>query len=433
VRAQRPHGARTEAWLKRDAAVITPAYHRYTDIVAVRGEGSYLFDVEGRKFLDLSCGIAVTSLGHSHPAVVEAVREQAARLTHVSVTTQHDLNIRLAEKLVDIAPAGLQMCFFGNSGAEAVEGAMKLARRVTGRTEIIAFNGGFHGRTFGAMSLTTSKSHYREGYGPLLPGIHHVPYAYPLRMGGEDASVLRSEAAIMALFERHDPSSFAAFIVEPVLGEGGYVVPPPGFMPMLRRLADEHDILLIADEVQSGMCRTGEWWAVDHTGCLPDVMLVAKALANGMPISAILARRDLMGAWPPGAHGSTFGGNPVSCAAALATIDVMEKEGLAARAARLGSDIHERLSESVARQEGVAELRGIGMMIGVEFEADGAARNGKERQEAVRRACLDNQVLLLSCGSEDEVIRMIPPLNISPEDLDKGLTVFEEAVASTAA
>jgi 4-aminobutyrate aminotransferase len=423
---------RTAQWLQRDAAVITPAYHRYTDIVATRGEGSYLHDVDGRAYLDFGSGIAVTSLGHGHPAVIEAVKAQVERLVHVSVTAQHELNIRLAERLCELTPPGLEMCFLANSGAEAVEGAMKLARRVLGRTEIIGFRGSFHGRTYGALSLTTSKAHYREGYGPLLPGVHHVPFPYPLRMGGAEAALAETEDAILELFSRVDPRTVAAFVVEPVLGEGGYVVPPAGFLPMLRRIADQHGILLVADEVQTGIARTGRMFAVEHTATVPDVLLSAKALGSGFPISAIIGRRDLMEAWPPGAHGSTFGGNPVSCAAALATLDVVEREGLADRAARLGEGVLGRLQESVAPNPGVAEVRGVGLMVGVEFGPDGDRRTPKERQEAVRLACLEREVLVLSCGGDDEVIRLIPPLTILQDDLDRGLSVFEEAVGATA-
>src|SRR5438445_1945872 len=369
MRQQRPRGEKTAAWLKRDAAVITPAYHRYTLLVAVRGEGSYLHDVEGNAYLDFACGIAVTSLGHAHPAVVEAAKRQVDQLVHVSVTAQHELNIQLCERLVELTPPGLDMCFLSNSGAEAVEGAIKLARRPVGRTESIAFTGAFHGRTYGALSLTTSKYNYRDGYGPLLPGVHVVPYPRPLHMGGEEAALEVTRNAIDELFNHVDPRTVAAFVVEPVLGEGGYIVPPRGFLPLLRRVADEHGILLIADEVQTGICRTGRFVAVEHSQTVPDVMLLAKALGSGFPISAIVARRDLMESWPPAAHGSTFGGNPVSCAAALATLEVMEREGLADRAARIGGRVLERLRESVGTEAGVAEVRGLGLMLGVEFGA----------------------------------------------------------------
>ena len=432
MKPQRPQGAETAAWLKRDAAAITPAYHRYTDVVAVRGEGSYIVDVEGRRYLDFGSGIAVTSLGHGHPAVIAAVKDQVEKLVHVSVTTNHELNIRLAERLIEVTPDGLDMCFLANSGAEAVEGAIKLARRVLGRTEIVAFTGGFHGRTYGALTLTTSKEYYRTGYGPLLPGVHHVPYPRPLSMGGEDAALEVTRTAIDQLLTDVPPSTIAAFVVEPVLGEGGYIVPPAGFMPMLREYADRHGILLVADEVQTGIARTGRMFASEHTATVPDVLLVAKALGSGFPISAIVGRRDLMEAWPPAAHGSTFGGNPVSCAAALATLEVIEREALAERAARLGAGILERLRESVGRDEGVAEVRGLGMMVGIEFSAGAKHAQARDRQEEVRGHCLERDMLVLSCGSEDEVIRLIPPLNISQSDLDRGLSTLEEVVAHTA-
>ncbi|MHB8509278.1 MAG: aspartate aminotransferase family protein [Candidatus Dormibacteria bacterium] len=433
MRIQGVSGPETRRWLDRDRQVITHAYHRYNDLVVDRGEGSRLFDVEGRAFIDFACGIAVTSLGHGHPAVLDAARRQMEKLVHVSVVAQHELNVRLAERLVELAPAGLEMAFLANSGAEAVEGAIKLARRVLGRSEIVAFTGGFHGRTYGAMTLTSSKAHYSDGYGPLLPGVHHVPYPRPLDMGGDDAALGVTRAGIEDLFSRVSPGTVAAFVVEPVLGEGGYVVPPPGFMPMLRQLADEHGILLVADEVQSGVARTGKWWAVDHSSTAPDVMLVAKALGNGFPISAILGRRDLMEAWPPAAHGSTFGGNPVACAAALATLEVIEEQGLARRAGDLGAEILERLTEATGSDAGVRQVRGLGLMLGIEFQADGRHDSGRERQEAVRAASLAHGLVILSCGRDDEVIRLIPPLNISGGDLDEGLGALESAISHTAA
>jgi 4-aminobutyrate aminotransferase len=453
MRTRGTSGEKTQAWLQRDHGVITHAYHRYTDIVAERAEGSWIWDVEGRRYLDFACGIAVTSLGHGHPRVLEAARRQMEKLVHVSVVTQHEQNILLSERLVQLTPPGLDMVFLANSGAEAVEGSIKLARRVLGRSEIVAFSGGFHGRTYGALSLTSSKQHYREGYGPLLPGIHHVPYPRPLEMGGEAAALEVTRSAIEALFERVPPRTVAAFLVEPVLGEGGYVVPPLGFLPMLRQICDREGILLIADEVQSGVARTGRWFASEHSATVPDVLLSAKALGNGFPISAIVGRRDLMEAWPPAAHGSTFGGNPVACAAALATLQVIEEEGLVERAARLGDEVLERLRESVGTQPGVAEVRGIGLMTGIEFawpegrrhapdvgggavgsdgHGHGLTGHPRERQEAVRAACLDQGLIVLSCGPEDEVIRVIPPLNITPAELDQGLSTIEGAVVSAA-
>jgi 4-aminobutyrate aminotransferase len=397
----------------------------------VKAEGSFIYDVEGRAYLDFGTGVAVTALGHSHPAVVAAVKEQVEKLVHVSVTTEHELNIRLCERLVELTPDGLDMCFLANSGAEAVEGAIKLARRVLGRTEIVGFSGGFHGRTYGALTLTTSKANYREGYGPLLPGVHHLPFPSPRAMGGDEAAMAAFEKGLEDMFARIDPRTVAAFVVEPVLGEGGYIVPPLAFLPRLRQVADTHGILLVADEVQTGLGRTGRTFAFQHTDTVPDVLLLAKALGSGFPISAIVARRDLMEAWPPAAHGSTFGGNPVSCAAALATLDVMEREDLAGRSGRLGAMVRERLQESIGDDAGVAEVRGLGMMLGVQFQASGRHSVAMDRQEAVRGACLERDLLVLSCGPENEVIRIIPALNIPDADLDRGLDIFEQAVAAT--
>jgi 4-aminobutyrate aminotransferase len=417
-------------WLARDRAAITPAYHRSHDIVASRGEGSFLFDVDGGRYLDFTSGIGVTSLGHSHPRVVAAAQEQLSRLTHVSVVTHHQLNIRLAEKLASLAPAGLDLSFLANSGAEAVDGAIKLARRVTGRTDIIAFEGAFHGRTLAATTLTSSKNHYREGYEPLLPGVHRVPYPTGGDTPAGEAEVARTRTAIDEISIRVDPAKVAAMIVEPVLGEGGYIVPPTGFLPMLREVADAHGILLVADEIQSGMGRTGHWFAFQGTPVVPDVLLLAKALANGLPISAIVARHDIMEAWPPASHGSTFGGNPVCCAAALATIDVIEEENLVARAGRLGTATMARLRKSIGDHPAVVEVRGAGLMIGIEFRAHRGWNTAASVQERVRATCFEHGLLLLSCGSSDEVIRLIPPLNIAEADLESGLATIATAVST---
>lgn len=416
-----------ESWLARDRAAITPAYHRYMEIVASHGEGSFLTDVDGRRYLDFTSGIGVTSLGHSHPRVVAAAQHQLARLTHVSVVTHHELNIRLAERLQGITPEGLDLCFFANSGAEAIDGAVKLARRVLGRGEIVVFQGGFHGRTLAATSLTTSKPHYREGYEPLLQGVHVLPYP-PAGDADPTAVLARTRQAIDELFDRVPPADIAAMVVEPVLGEGGYVVPPPGFLALLREVTAEHGIVLVADEVQSGMARTGRWFAFEHGGIVPDVMVTAKALASGLPLSAIVARRDLMEAWPPASHGSTFGGNPVCCAAALATIDVIEEEGLVERAAALGASAMEHLREQVGDHPAVVEVRGQGMMIGLELRAHGGWTTAAAAQERVRTLCRESNVLLISCGSDDQVIRLVPPLNIAEEDLEQGLITLADAV-----
>ena len=419
-----------KTWLERDAASVAPVYHRYSDLVIARGEGSHLFDVDGGRYLDMTSGIGVTALGHGHPKVVAAAQEQLTRLTHVSVTAHHELNIRLAERLAAVTAGGLDVSFFANSGAEAVDGAVKLARRVLGRTDVIAFRGGFHGRTLAATSLTTSREHYRKGYEPLMAGVHFLPYPAAGGNGEGEAALAHTGEALAALLTEVSPASIAALIIEPVLGEGGYIVPPRGLLQMLRQAADEHGFLLIADEVQSGMGRTGRWFAHEHSDVVPDVLLVAKALGNGLPISAIVAGPELMDAWPPGAHGSTYGGNPVCCAAAIATIDVIDEEGLVARAANLGEQALARLRGSVGEHPAVADVRGLGLMIGIELRAVGDHGTAASVQERVRSACLERGVLVISCGSEDEVIRLIPALNMAEADLDSGLGTIIEAIQS---
>ncbi|MGH2685272.1 MAG: aspartate aminotransferase family protein [Actinomycetota bacterium] len=363
-----------------------------TDLVIDRGEGSWVVDTGGRRYLDLSCGIAVTNVGHCHPRVVEAVERQVRTLMHTSVVAHHRPGIELADRLRTLAAPVIDdaQVFFCNSGAEAVDGAIKLARRTTGRPGIVAFRGAFHGRTMGATSLTTAKPKYQEGYAPLLPGVHVAPYGQP----------------IQSL-----PDGVGMMIVEPVLGEGGYVVPPAGWLASLRRLCDEHGILLVFDEVQSGMGRTGAPFAAERLGVRPDVLLFAKGVASGLPLGGIIAPRSLMERWPTGAHGTTFGGNPVACAAALATLDVLEEEGLYERARALGERILTRLHGA-----GV-EVRGLGLMVGVEL-ADGTAA------KRVQAACLADGVIVLTCGPGDNVIRLIPPLTITDDDLEHGLSVL---------
>jgi 4-aminobutyrate aminotransferase len=416
-------------WLARDAASVASVFHRYSDLVIASGEGSYLVDVDGKRYLDMTTGIGVTSLGHAHPRVVAAAQEQLTKLTHVSVTAHHELNVRLAERLAQVTAPGLDVSFFANSGAEAVDGAVKLARRVLGRTDVVAFRGGFHGRTLMATSLTTSREHYRKGYDPLVPGVHFLPYPSAGHDGGE-AALAGTRQALADLLTEVSPATIAAVIVEPVLGEGGYIVPPAGLLGMLRQAADEHGFLLIADEVQSGMGRTGRWFAHEHSDVTPDVLLVAKALGNGLPISAIVAGHDLMDAWPPGAHGSTYGGNPVCCAAAIATIDTIDDEGLVARAATLGAQALATLQDGVGEHPAVADIRGQGLMIGVELRAVGGHRTAAAVQENVRAACLADGVLVISCGSQDEVIRLIPALNMPDADLEMGLGAVTRAIQS---
>ena len=389
----------TADWLARYDDAVAGVLPTYFPVVADHAEGSWITDVDGRRYLDLGSGIAVTNVGHRHPKVLRAVHEQIDRLWHTSVVLRHQPYIELAEAVGRLVPwMASPRTFLCNSGAEAVDGAIKLSRSVTGRPGVVAFRRGFHGRTIGATSLTTAKAKYRAGYDPLMPSVHHAPY------GGEldELDELLATAA--------DPSTVAAMVVEPVLGEGGYVVPPVEWLKGLRERCDAHGILLVFDEVQTGFGRTGRPFAAETFGVHPDVVLFAKGVASGLPLGGIVASAALMDRWPNGAHGSTFGGNPVACAAAVATIAVLEEEGLYERARVLGA-------RAMARLEGapnVVDVRGVGLMIGVEL-ADGAAA------ERVQQRCLDAGVIVLNCGPHGEVLRLVPPLTISDDDLDLGL------------
>jgi 4-aminobutyrate aminotransferase len=420
-------------WRERDAELISPAYHRYSDLVVESAEGAHLHTVDGRDVLDFGCGIGVTNLGHRHPAIVAAVHEQVDRLWHTSVTAFHPQMIEAAASLVSITPPGLDQVFLTNTGAEAVEGAIKLARRSTGRSDIIAFVGAFHGRTYGALSVTASKAAYRRGMGPLLPGVHHVRYPYCFRYCSHPSGALCDlvERELELLFATTTaPDTVAAILVEPVQGEGGYVVPPATFMPMLRKVCDEHGILLIADEVQSGFGRTGRMFAVDHTGVDPDIMCVAKALGNGMPIAAMIARHKVMRAWHEGEHGSTFGGNPVACAAAIAVIETLTRERIPERAERLGRKVMERARGWQSDIPALADVRGLGLMIGMEFMREGAPAT--ELVDRIAAAALARGLLVLSCGIDANVIRLIPPLTIPEDELDAGLDILEAAMREVA-
>jgi 4-aminobutyrate aminotransferase len=421
------------SWRERDAAVIAPCYSRYSNLVVDRAEGAHLYTVDGRDILDFGSGIGVVNLGHNHPAVVAAARAQLDRLWHTSVTALNQPAIVAAEALVGITPPGLDQVFLCNSGAEAVEAAIKLARKATGRSDLIAFSGGFHGRTYGALSLTASKRRYRARIGPLLPGVHHVDYPYCFRCPNRNAGACCRAAGQdieRLLATRVHPEDVAAVFVEPVLGEGGYVVPPPEFMPSLRRLCDAHGILLVADEVQTGFGRTGRLFATEHTAVIPDIVCVAKAFGNGLPIGAMVASRTLMAAWSPGDHGSTFGGNAVACAAATAVVETMVAERLAERAARLGEGVLERAQGWVQRFPRLADARGLGFMLGLEFMTARGAPDATA-VTAVRQAALERGLLLLSCGTDENVIRLVPPLTIPEDELDRGLGILEASLVHT--
>ena len=426
-------GPKAKAVIDRDQHVLSPSYTRSYPLVAERGEGAIVVDVDGNRFLDCNAGIAVVATGHCHPRIVQAIQEQAARLIHMSGTDFFYENmVALGEKLAAVAPGTApRRVFFGNSGAEAIECALKLARYHTGRDKFIAFLGAFHGRTMGALSLTASKAVQRRRFGPLLTGVTHVPYANcyrcaynrrPDTCAVECVKVLEDQLFRASL----PPEEVAAIVVEPVQGEGGYIVPPAKFFDELRRVASKHEILLVLDEVQSGMGRTGRMWAAEHFDLVPDVLAVAKGIASGLPLSATIARADLM-QWPPGAHASTFGGNPVSVAASLATIELLE-QGLIDNAAAVGRYILDRMRNWPARFACVGQVRGLGLMIGAEIVHD---RESREPAQALRdrlvQLAFERGLLVLGAGPSS--IRLSPPLVLTRDQACFIVDTLEECLA----
>jgi 4-aminobutyrate aminotransferase len=425
-------GPKARALIKRDSAVISPSYPRGYPFVMDHGKGSNVWDVDGNRFLDFMAGIAVLSTGHAHPEVVKAVQEQAEKFLHISSDFYHDSWIALGERLDEIAPfQEAAVSFMTNSGTEAIETAIKLARYHTARSNFIGFTGAFHGRTMGAVTFTASKPTYHRGFYPLMNGVVHAPFPDPYRpildrKPGEDygeTCVRYIEDQI--LHHILPPEEVAGILVETIQGEGGYIIPPEGFYPALRELCDKYDILLIADEVQCGMGRTGKWWAIEHFGVEPDVITTAKGIASGMPLGACTARKSVMD-WPRGAHGNTYGGNPLACAAALKTIELIEREYMQ-NAATVGQYTLDALSEIMVRHPSMGDVRGIGLMIGVEFVKD---RKSKVPADALRDKVVDfafeRGLLLLGCGSS--VVRIAPPLCISKSEMDEGLKIFEESI-----
>jgi 4-aminobutyrate aminotransferase len=410
---------------------LSPVWSRGWELLVERGEGSYLYTPEGEAYLDFTCGIGVTNTGHCHPRVVAAVQAQAARLLHGQANIVfHKPMLELVEELSRIVPPHMDGFFFSNSGAEAVEGAIKLARMATGRPNIIVFQGSFHGRTVGTMSLTTSKTVYRAGYQPLMPGVFVAPYPYALRYGwdAEKTSAWCLEELELLLITQTAPFETAAILVEPVLGEGGYIAPPKSFLQGLRKIANQHGILLIADEVQSGFGRTGRWFGIEHYDLKPDVMTIAKGLASGLPISGVVASQEIMSKWIPGSHGGTYGGNAVASAAAVATIQAIREEKLLENAQARGVQLVDGLRALQAKHKGIAEVRGLGLMIGVEFRSDG--KPSKDMTKAVVKACFEQKLMLLTCGPWDCTIRFIPPLVVSEEQVDQALQTFKKALQS---
>jgi 4-aminobutyrate aminotransferase len=425
-------GPKARAIIGRDAAVVSPSYTRGYPLVIERGYGAMVEDVDGNVFLDCAAGIAVNATGHSHPDVVKAITEQAQRFLHMSGTDfYYEAQVKLAEELAAVVPIdGGARSFFGNSGTEAIEACIKLARYASKRDNLIAFLGGFHGRTLGALSLTASKAIQRRGFGPMMPGVYHAPYAdcyrCPLGLKSENCAAECIDYIEDQIFlHLVSPDEVAAIVVEPIQGEGGYVVPPDKFMQRLRELTTTHGILLVADEVQSGMGRSGKMFAIEHTGVRPDMIAIAKGIASGMPLGVMVARADIM-AWPPGAHASTFGGNPVSCAAAVATIKLL-KEHLIANAAEVGAHLFAALEALKDKHPLIGDVRGRGLMIGVELVRD---RKTKERatdeRDAVVDAAFERGLLLLGAGKN--AIRFSPPLVLSRNQADTAARIFDEAL-----
>jgi 4-aminobutyrate aminotransferase len=425
-------GPKAKAIIERDHQYTAPAYGRVYPLVMKQGRGMVVEDVDGNLFLDFMAGIAVASTGHSHPRVVKAIEEQARKFLHICGSDYYyEPMADLAEKLSRLAPgSGTKKVFFTNSGTETVEAAIKLARYHTKRQHIIAFHGAFHGRTLGSLSLTASRASHRAHFSPLIPGVHHVPYGFCHRCpyhltygscGIECVNVLEK------ITFRHDvrPEEVAAIFVEPIQGEGGYVVPPPEYLPMLQALCRKHGMLLVVDEIQSGFGRTGKMFASEHWGIEPDILCAAKGIASGMPLGAMIARTEIS-TWTASTHGSTFGGNPVACAAALATIALLE-EGLVENSAAVGAFLKEKLTDLKKRHAAIGDVRGLGLMIGVDFERqDGShAADGKFRDQVMQR-CFEKGLLLLSCG--ESTLRFCPPLIVTPEEVVTAVEIFDTVI-----
>ncbi len=433
-------------------SLLSPVWARYTSIVADHAEGCYIYAEDGARYLDFSSGIGVVNVGHCHPRVVAAAQEQTGKLIHGQANiVYHKPMLRLAERLAEVVPSALNQFFFSNSGAEAIEAAVKLARYATGRSTIITFEGGFHGRTLGALSLTSSKAKYKAHMGPLPSGVYTTPYPYCYRCQvASRHSSAPAERQTTADQTDHNsccqaglptlrtllatqayPGDVAAVLVEPVLGEGGYVVPPPSFLRDLRLLCDEFGFLLIVDEVQTGFGRTGTMFALEQAGVIPDVIVMAKGLASGFPLSAIAARPALMERWAAGVHGGTYGGNAVACAAAVATLDVLRDEQLPRNARVQGEALIGRLRLLQDRYPFMGDVRGLGLMVATEIVTPVGSPD-TARVKAILRACEEQGLILLNCGAWDQVIRFIPPLIVTTEQLDDALAIFERSLAQVA-
>jgi 4-aminobutyrate aminotransferase len=429
IRTELP-GPNARAILARDGSVTSPSYPRDVPFVMDHGRGAEVWDVDGNRFLDFAAGIAVCSTGHAHPRVVRAIKDAADKFIHISSDYWHEGQVRLGERINELNPMGEPvMSFFAQSGTEAVEGAIKLARHFTGRSRFIGFLGGFHGRSMGSLAFTASKCTQQKGFFPTMPGVTHVPYPNTYRplFAGNDQGTAVLDYIERVLFQANVPASeVAGILVEPMQGEGGYLVPPDGFLRGLRDLCDRHGILLIFDEVQCGVGRTGKMFAAQHFGVAPDVMTLAKGLASGMPIGLVVARKPIMEEWPRGSHGNTFGGNPLCCAAALATLDLVEQQYMA-NAADVGAYFIDRLRDFQARCPEIGDVRGKGLFIGVELVKDRVTKvPAAELCDAVITRAYHNGLILLSCGVS--TVRFMPPLVVSRAEVDEAMVILEASL-----
>ncbi|MFP3307937.1 MAG: acetyl ornithine aminotransferase family protein [Acidilobus sp.] len=431
-----PPGPIARSIIARDSQVLVQSYVRWVPLVVKEAHGAIVEDVDGNKYIDLNAGIAVMNVGHSHPKVVEAIKRQAEKFQHYSLTDfYYEEAVTAAEKLVEISPVDHPKVFFANSGTESIEGSLKFARYFFGgsRQYFIAFLGAFHGRTYGSLSLTASKAHYRKGFSPLLPGVVHVPYPYPYRCPFRTDDPLECGEAVLGYIEDWvfhklvDPSEVAAFVVEPIQGEGGYVVPPDNFLPGLRRLADKYGILIIDDEVQAGMGRTGRWFAIEHWNVRPDIIALAKAIGGGLPLGAIVVRGDIASMLAKGSHANTFGGNPIALAAMSAVIDVIKEERLLERASRLGEEALKFLNELKDKYEIIGDVRGKGLMIGVELVRNRKTKEPAEKELAqVIEKSFKRGVVVIGAGLS--TLRIAPPLVIEEEHLFKALNIIADVI-----
>jgi 4-aminobutyrate aminotransferase len=428
-----PPGPQAKAILERDAQVLSPSYARDYGFVMDHGRGAEVWDVDGNRYVDFCAGIAVNSTGHCHPEIVRAIQAQAEKYIHISSDFYHELMVRLAERINEIAPMKEDVTvFMANSGTESVEAALKLARYATGRRQFIGFLGAFHGRSMGSLSFTASKARQQERFFPTMPGVWHVPYpdpyrpVFPIPPNGDIGDAVIDYIENILFNTALPPDEVAAILVEPIQGEGGYIVPPPHFFPRLRELCDRHGILLISDEVQAGVGRTGKWWAIQHWDVEPDIICIAKGIASGVPMGAMAARKSIGAKWKPGAHGNTYGGNPIACVSALKTLELIEN-GMMQNAAEMGTLMIDALAEMQARHPSIGQVRGKGLMIGIELVKDKQTKEpAKELRNRVVHRCFENGLLTLPCGQS--VMRFMPALMIQKELVEEGLEIFEHAL-----